>query len=275
MRNPSLITGIAALLAIAAACQACGPASGPTAPTDTCPAQGHFFAYFPTCGTTPVPASGASKAEDTTPPCRTTGPTATDLGKPTSCGVPGATNCVRVTKAATVAVSPVTSGGCCVITTADGKPTCVSVSAIQHVVLKDGRRAGLVNAIPAPPGKPTVEGSLLRLEALKARKDAIEAEMRKEQEALKGLLNAQQERLNKVGMGPAVPATSTPPSPPPASTPAYPTTGSAPWPAPWHKPGPSPYKTYAPNYTLPSAPGGFSGPAPAAGPASPPQSLSR
>src|SRR5262249_13721136 len=152
----------------------------------------------------------------------------------------GATCCIRVTKAATgticcgqttchtVTLAPgqpcvTPSGCCCIVKTADGKTCCVPVSEMKAVVLKDGRLNihGLVSNT-ATERTPTIESSLSKMEALKAKKDAIEAEMRKEQEVLKGLLNAQQERLNKVGMRPAVPAVSTPPAPVPVPAPLYP-----------------------------------------------------
>lgn len=240
MRHLSLFSGIAALFAVAAACQACGPAATQTAPANTCPASAYH----------------------------TTAPTAADLEKPTSCGAGGATCCVRVTKVATgticcgqgkchtVTLAPgqpcVTPAGCCIIKTAGGQTCCVPMCGMNVVVGKNGLvRVGTVSA-PAPATKPTVEDSLSKLEALKARKDAIEAEIRKEQEALKALLKAQQERLNKVGMGPAVPVPPTPPAPPP----------STPVPGPYNQLAPWQY----PGYVPPAAPSTHSGPMPAVGP---------
>ncbi len=236
MRSFSHFSGLAALLAVAAACQACGPEATPAAPAKTCPAQGFIFDFNDLQALWPVAAPGTAKR-----------PTTPDLSPP-PCVVAGksgcGTACCGQGRCDTAVVCPVNSGGCCcVIKTADGKTTCVPVDARKVVVLKDGsvHVDGLV-CTPAHPGKPTVEGSLARLEALKAKQAEIEAEVKKEQAVLKGLLDEIQKRVNKMGVGsplpPAVPVPPTAPSPP-----APPTPGSASLPSPYGPPVPpgSPY----------------------------------
>lgn len=241
MRITRLFGGIAALLAFAAACQACGPVVCPQA-------------------------------------CQAQAPTAADLGKPPCCDVPGATCCVRVTKAATgtrcrgeakcgaVVLAPgeacvcfpsAGSPGCCVIKMADGKACCVPC-VTRTAVLKDGPVRACSVAVPT--GKPTIEGSLAKLEGLKAKQAEIEAEVKKEQAVLKRLLEELHKRVNKVGVGgPAVPpsgafvplppahqvpGTTAPRGPYGYSAPLAPTPAPS-NPAPFNSAGPVPYGTQA------------------------------
>jgi hypothetical protein len=84
----------------------------------------------------------------------------------------------------------------------------------------------------APDQKPTIEGSLARLEALKAKQAEIEAEVKKEQAVLKQLLAEAHQRANKVGVGmpapqpmfplPPGPSMPAPGLPPPGITPGLP-----------------------------------------------------
>ncbi len=214
MRRPCLFYGIAALLAVTAFCHAYElPARDGNAPQPTAggtAASGHPCRdNKPDCS---AEAPGlkfriiwgdwftAKKAEPATPKCvteaaapatscRTTVATPADCAFPVLAGGPTPTPCCKPGDA------------CVIIKMADGRACCLPAGA---KVFKD--KNGTIHidgavSIPAPDGAPTIDGSLAKLEALKARRDAIEREEEKEREILKGLLKAQQERVNKVGLG--------------------------------------------------------------------------
>lgn len=227
MRITGLL-GTTALLAVAAACLACGPMTTP----ETGPAV---------CNQSAQASGQACPA----PMCRTTIATRADLGQPPCCGVPGAP-CTGQAKCGN-AVSPASAGGCCVVMPG-GKACCVPCAASV-----------------APDGKPTIEGSLAKLEALKAKQAEIEAEVKKEQEVLQKLLEEARQRASKVGVGmPTVPSPGGFVPPPPAHQPPGPTAPRGPHgysvplaptpapsnPAPFNSTGSVPYGTPSPMYPV-------------------------